>query len=85
MWELEFKNDGLGLLAKCQKCCLRFFFFFLQIIVKCKKRDKYREELLNKKVELDDFKVIGISRWQKMLEVIKGKSGFSHTKCLSRG
>ena len=62
-----------------------FFFFFLQIIVKCKKRDKYREELLNKKVELDDFKVIGISRWQKMLEVIKGKSGFSHTKCLSRG
>ena len=25
MWELEFINDGLGLLAKCQKCCLDSF------------------------------------------------------------
>ena len=35
MWELEFKNDGLGLLAKCQKCCLRFFvcFFFFCLFV----------------------------------------------------
>ena len=69
--------------------CLFVFFFFVCLFADYskmqKQRDKYREELLNKKVELADFKVIGISRWQKMLEVIKGKSGFSHTKCLSRG
>jgi len=30
-----------------------------------KERDKYREELLNKKVELDDFKVTGISNGKR--------------------